>query len=74
MEDEYNVEIVLEIIQSKIAKLLNGTQTSYENFKKELESLKEKEQKVYSMDKETIDELYKEYANEIKNGGKNNEQ
>ena len=55
MEDEYNVEIVLEIIQSKIAKLLNSTQTSYENFKKELESLKEKEQKVYSMDKETID-------------------
>ena len=73
MEEEYNVDIALEIIQLKIAKLLNSKQMLYKNFKEELEMLNEKEGKVYCMDKETINEICKKYLDELKKGGISNE-
>lgn len=68
MEEEYKVKIALEIIQIKVAKLLNSDQSSYDNFKEELESLREKERKIYNMDEKTIIEVCEEYKNEVKMG------
>lgn len=72
MEEEYNAEIALEIIQLEMSKLLNNKYTSYKDFKKELDILKKKEKEVYSMDKKTIDELCKKYKNRLRNGGISN--
>lgn len=68
MEEEYKVKIALEIIQLKIAKLLNSDQESYDNFKEELKTLREKERNIYNLDEKTITEVCEEYKNQVKMG------
>lgn len=68
--DENKVEIVLDIIQLKISKLLNN-QKDLANTKFELLDLMHKREKVYELDEETINKIYNDYAlisKENKNG------
>lgn len=64
MEIDYKVELALEILQSKMARLINSKQNSYVNFKNELEEIKEKQNQVYKFNEEVIDEIISKYQME----------
>lgn len=64
MEIDYKVELALEILQSKMARLINSKQNSYVNFKNELEEIKEKQSQVYKFNEEVIDEIISKYQME----------
>ena len=57
MEKDYKVELALEILQSKMANLINSKQNSYMNFKNDLEEIKKKQNQVYKLNEEVIDEI-----------------
>lgn len=64
MEIDYKVELALEILQSKMARLINSKQSSYVNFKNELEEIKEKQNQVYKFNEEVIDKIISTYQME----------
>ncbi len=67
--DELRVEIALDIIQRKIVHLLennNGKDISL--VKEELKTLVEEREKIYELDKTTINKVYDVYLEEIKKG------
>ena len=64
MEIDYKVELALEILQSKMARLINSKQNSYVNFKNELEEIKEKQSQVYKLNEKVIDEIISKYQME----------
>lgn len=64
MEVNYKVELALEILQSKMANLINSKQNSYVDFKNELEEIKEKQNQVYRFNEEIIDEIINTYQKE----------
>lgn len=61
MEIEYRVELALEILQSKMARLINSKQNLYVNFKNELKEIKDKQNQVYKLNEEVIDEIINTY-------------
>ena len=64
MEKDYKVELALEILQSKMANLINSKQNSYMNFKNDLEVIKKKQNQVYKLNEEVIDEIINTYQKE----------
>ena len=64
MEKDYKVELALEILQSKMANLINSKQNSYMNFKNDLEEIKKKQNQVYKLNEEVIDEIINTYEKE----------
>lgn len=64
MEKDYKVELALEILQSKMANLINSKQNSYMNFKNDLEEIKKKQNQVYKLNEEVIDEIINTYQKE----------
>lgn len=67
--DELRVEIALEIIQRKIVHLLeNNKGKDISLVKEELKTLVEEREKIYELDKSTINKVYDVYLEEIKKG------
>lgn len=67
--DELKVEIALEIIQRKIVDLLkNNKDVDADTAKENLKTLVEEREKIYNLDKETIEKVYKVYLEEVKRG------
>lgn len=67
--DELRVEIALEIIQRKIVHLLENNKGKDISFvKEELKTLVEEREKIYELDKSTINKVYDVYLEEIKKG------
>ncbi len=67
--DELRVEIALEIIQRKIVHLLeNNKGKDISLVKEELKTLVEEREKIYELDKTTINKVYDVYLEEIKKG------
>lgn len=65
--DEIKVEVALEIIELKIVHLIkNNKEKNLDNFKSKLNKLIEEREKIYELDKETIDKVYDVYIKEIK--------
>lgn len=65
--EELKLELAIDIMQRKIAHFIkNNKEKDFENFKKELQKLIEEEDKIYDLDEETIDKVYKVYLKEIK--------
>ena len=65
--DEIKLELAIDIMQRKIASFMkNNKENDFESFKKELQKLIEEEDKVYELDEETIDKVYKVYLKELK--------
>lgn len=65
--DEIKVEIALEIIELKIVHLIkDNKEKNITNFKEKLNTLVEDREKIYELDKETIDKVYDVYLEEIK--------
>lgn len=69
--DELKVEVALEIIQLKIVHFIkNSKEKDVNKFKEKLNILTQERDKIYELDKETIDKVYNVYLEEIKNEGK----
>lgn len=67
--DELKVEIALEIIQRKIVHLLkNNRGNDINNVRETLKTLVDEREKIYDLDKATIDKVYDVYLEEIKRG------
>ena len=67
--DELRVEIALEIIQRKIVHLLeNNKGKDISLVKEELKTLVEEREKIYELDKSTVNKVYDVYLKEIKKG------
>ncbi len=67
--DELRVEIALDIIQRKIVHLLeNNKGKDISLVKEELKTLVEEREKIYELDKTTINKVYDVYLEEIKKG------
>lgn len=67
--DELRVEIALDIIQRKIVHLLeNNKGKDISLVKEELKTLVEEREKIYKLDKTTINKVYDVYLEEIKKG------
>ena len=67
--DELRVEIALGIIQRKIVHLLeNNKGKDISLVKEELKTLVEEREKIYELDKTTINKVYDVYLEEIKKG------
>lgn len=67
--DELRVEIALDIIQRKIVHLLENNKGKDINLvKEELKTLVEEREKIYELDKTTINKVYDVYLEEIKKG------
>ena len=64
MKIDYKVELALEILQSKMARLINSKQNSYVNFKNKLEEIKEKQNQVYKLNEKVINEIVNTYQME----------
>lgn len=65
--DEIKVEVALEIIELKIVHLIkNNKEKNIDDFKLKLNKLVEEREKIYELDKETIDKVYDVYIKEIK--------
>lgn len=72
--EELKVEVALEVIQLKIVHLIkNNKDRNIEDFQEKLNKLIEERDKIYELDKETIDKVYNIYLNEIKNERRNGE-
>ena len=70
--DELRVEIALDIIQRKIVHLLeNNKGKDISLVKEELKTLVEEREKIYELDKTTINKVYDVYLEEIKKVSKN---
>ena len=64
--DELRVEIALDIIQRKIVHLLeNNKGKDISLVKEELKTLVEEREKIYELDKTTINKVYDVYLEEI---------
>lgn len=69
--DELKVEVALEIIELKIVHFIkNNKEKNVNKFKEKLNMLTQERDKIYELDKETIDKVYNVYLEEIKNEGK----
>lgn len=67
--DELRVEIALEIIQKKIVHLLkNNKGEDMNTIKESLKTLVDEREKIYDLDKDTINKVYDVYLEEIKRG------
>lgn len=67
--DELRVEIALEIIQKKIVHLLkNNKGEDMNTIKESLKTLVKEREKIYDLDKDTINKVYDVYLEEIKRG------
>lgn len=67
--DELRVEVALDIIQRKIVHLLeNNKGKDISLVKEELKTLVEEREKIYELDKSTINKVYDVYLEEIKKG------
>lgn len=67
--DELRVEIALEIIQKKIVHLLkNNKGDDMNTIKESLKTLVKEREKIYDLDKDTINKVYDVYLEEIKRG------
>lgn len=67
--DELRVEIALEIIQKKIVHLLkNNKGDDMNTIKERLKTLVKEREKIYDLDKDTINKVYDVYLEEIKRG------
>ena len=67
--DELRVEIALEIIQKKIVHLLkNNNGDDMNTIKESLKTLVDEREKIYDLDKDTINKVYDVYLEEIKRG------
>lgn len=67
--DELRVEIALEIIQKKIVHLLkNNKGDDMNTIKESLKTLVDEREKIYDLDKDTINKVYDVYLEEIKRG------
>ncbi len=67
--DELRVKIALDIIQRKIVHLLeNNKGKDISLVKEELKTLVEEREKIYELDKTTINKVYDVYLEEIKKG------
>ena len=65
--DEIKVEVALEIIELKIVHLIkNNKEKNIDELKSKLNKLVEEREKIYELDKETIDKVYNVYIKEIK--------
>ena len=65
--DEIKFEIAIDIMQRKIAHFIrNNKEKDIENFKKQLQTLIEEEDKIYDLDEETINKVYEVYLKELK--------
>ena len=67
--DEIKIDIAIEIMQRKIARFIrNNKEKNFNIFKKELQNLIEEEEKIYTLDEETINKVYEVYLKEVKEG------
>ena len=67
--DELRVEIALEIIQKKIVHLLkNNKGEDMNTINERLKTLVDEREKIYDLDKDTINKVYDVYLEEIKRG------
>lgn len=67
--DELRVEIALEIIQKKIVHLLkNNKGDDMNTIKESLKTLVDEREKIYDLEKDTINKVYDVYLEEIKRG------
>ena len=65
--DEIKFEIAIDIMQRKIAHFIRyNKEKDIENFKKQLQTLIEEEDKIYDLDEETINKVYEVYLKELK--------
>ena len=67
--NEIKVDVALDIIQLKIVHFIKNYKGNDKNeFQEKLKQLTEERQKIYELDKETIDKVYDVYLEEIKRG------
>lgn len=67
--NEIKVDVALDIIQLKIVHFIKNYKGNDKNeFQEKLKQLTEEKQKIYELDKETIDKVYDVYLEEIKRG------
>ena len=67
--NELKVDVALEIIQLKIVHFIkNYNGNDMNEFQEQLKQLTDERQKIYELDKETIDKVFNIYVEEIKRG------
>ena len=67
MKDELQMEHALDILNRRIAKYMRDNKnTNLEDFKKRLIEFSKEEDKIYELDKETIEKVFEQYLKEIK--------
>lgn len=69
--DEMKLELALEIMQLKIVHYIkNYKGKDVVEFEKKLKELAKERDKIYELDKDTIDKVFEVYLKEIKDGRK----
>lgn len=69
--DEMKLELALEIMQLKIVHYIkNYKGKDVAEFEKKLKELAKERDKIYELDKDTIDKVFEVYLKEIKDGRK----
>lgn len=67
--NELKVDVALEIIQLKIVHFIKNYKGNDMNeFQEKLKQLTDEREKIYELDKETIDKVFNIYVEEIKKG------
>lgn len=67
MKDELQMEHALDILNRRVAKYMRDNKNiNLEDFKKKLIEYSKEEDRIYELDKKTIEKVFEQYLKEIK--------
>lgn len=65
--DELDMEHALDVLNRKVAKYIReNKEKNIEDFKSQLKKFAEEENKIYELDKETIEKVLNEYLKDLR--------